>query len=77
MKSLIPNKKIRNEFSDLVEVDITSIISFFIFAIICAYVFLEVLYETYVKTSALKLSIFDYLAEFKERQRLQLAGFSQ
>ena len=74
MDSLLPSKRLRNDFSKLVNVDITFVICLFVLAVISAYVFLEMLYERYVKESTLKVSFGAYVAEFQKKQRLQLAG---
>tara|TARA_Y100001968_G_C19238138_1_gene658005 strand:+ start:238 stop:462 length:225 start_codon:yes stop_codon:yes gene_type:complete len=74
MDKALQRKRIINDFSELQNADITFIICFFIFAVICAYVFLQMVYERYIKESTVKVSVSAYLAEFQKKQRLQFAG---
>ena len=74
MESLLPSKSLRNDFSKLVNVDITFVVCLFLLAVVSAYVFLEMLYERYVKESTFKVSFVAYLVEFQKKQRFQLAG---
>ena len=74
MNNLLLNRQFREELSDLFKVDVSYVICFFFFAVICAYVFVEIFYEKYIKNSTLKVSIVDYFADFQQRQGLQLAN---
>ena len=75
MDQVIPSKEFRNDFSELVRVDITNIISFFLLAVVCAYVFLEMVYIRYINNSQLKNSLLDYIASFTKKEQLQLVGW--
>ena len=74
MDKILPSEKMTKEFSDLTRIDINSIMCLFLLAILCAYVFLEIVYERFLKDTTLHISIVDYLTAFKKRQRFQLAS---
>ena len=76
MDKIMPSEKVRKEFIDLTRIDINSIMCIFLLGILCAYVFLEVVYEQFFKDSKLQVSIVDSLTAFKKKQRYQVASFS-
>ena len=74
MDKLLPSKKLRKEFAELTRVDINSIVCLFLLSLLFAYVFLEMVYDRFIKDTTLQISIIDYLTAFKKRQHFQFVN---
>ncbi len=74
MYRVVQKLKVSNDFSDLFDVDITSFVCFFIFCLICAFVFLQIVYDKYIKSSTLELTIINYFTDFNDDKEVKLAS---